>query len=145
LSPLFFAMLGDIDLIFSMWVYNDELQIKFTFRSGPMNLGRVMALGLWNFAKYLVVTTLFYYEKEKGQTMIYKTLQKLDVSSPPWILRRCTNVSLFFNSLINRLRMTNYCLRSVSSSLLKFTHCLSFDFQLLITFWYLQKYFVSNI
>jgi len=25
-------------------VYNDELQIKFTFRSGPMIFGRVMAL-----------------------------------------------------------------------------------------------------
>ena len=46
LSPLFFAMLGDIDLIFGMWVYNDELQIKITFRSGPMIFGRVMALGL---------------------------------------------------------------------------------------------------
>jgi hypothetical protein len=27
-------------------VYNDELQIKFTFRSGSMIFGRVMALGL---------------------------------------------------------------------------------------------------
>jgi hypothetical protein len=25
-----------IDLIFGMWVYNDKLQIKFTFRSGPV-------------------------------------------------------------------------------------------------------------
>ena len=41
--------------------------------------------------------------------------------SPPWILRRLTNVSPFFNSLSNRLRITNYCLRSVSSSLLKYT------------------------
>jgi hypothetical protein len=41
--------------------------------------------------------------------------------SPPWILRRLANVSPFFNSLSNRLRTTNYCLRSVSSSLLKFT------------------------
>jgi len=40
-------------------VYNDKLQIKFTFRSGPMIFGRVMALGLWNLAKYLVVTTFF--------------------------------------------------------------------------------------
>ena len=39
----------------------------------------------------------------------------------PWILRRLANVSPFFNSLSNRLRITNYCLRSVSSSLLKFT------------------------
>jgi hypothetical protein len=35
----FFTMLGDIDLIFGKWVYNDELQIKFTFRSGPMIYG----------------------------------------------------------------------------------------------------------
>jgi len=33
-------------MIFGMWVYNDELQIKFTFRSGPIIFGRVMALGL---------------------------------------------------------------------------------------------------
>jgi hypothetical protein len=38
-------MLGDIDLIFGILMYNDELQIKFTFRSGPMIFGRVMALG----------------------------------------------------------------------------------------------------
>jgi hypothetical protein len=43
LSPPLFAMLRDIDLIFGMWVYNDKLQIKFTFRSGPMIFGRVMA------------------------------------------------------------------------------------------------------
>jgi hypothetical protein len=41
--------------------------------------------------------------------------------SPPWILRRLAKVSPFFNSLSNRLRITNYCLRSVPSSLLKFT------------------------
>ena len=61
-EPLVFAMLGDIDLIFGIWVYNDELQIKFTFRSGSMIFGWVMALGLWNLAKYLVVTTLFHYD-----------------------------------------------------------------------------------
>ena len=59
LLPLFFAMLWDIDLIFGMW---DKLQIKFTFRSGPMIFGRVMVLGLWNLAKYVVVTILFYYD-----------------------------------------------------------------------------------
>jgi hypothetical protein len=52
-------MLGDIDLIFGMWVYNDKLQIKRTFRSSSLIFGRVMALGLWNLAKYLVVTTFF--------------------------------------------------------------------------------------
>jgi hypothetical protein len=55
-------MLVDIDLIFGIWVYNDELQIKFTFHSSPMIVGQVMVLGLWNLAKYLVVTTLFYYD-----------------------------------------------------------------------------------
>ena len=42
--------------------------------------------------------------------------------SPPWILRRLANVSPFFNSLSNRLRITNYCLRSASPSLLKYTY-----------------------
>ena len=59
MSPLYFTILGDIDLILGMWVYNDELQIKCTFRSGPIIFGRVMALGLWNLAKYLVVTTIW--------------------------------------------------------------------------------------
>ena len=40
----FFAMIGDIDLIFGTWVYNDKLQIKFTFHSGPMIFGGVMHL-----------------------------------------------------------------------------------------------------
>jgi hypothetical protein len=35
-------------------------------------------------------------------------------------LRRLTKVSPFFNSLSNRLRITNYCLRSAFSRLLKF-------------------------
>ena len=47
--------------MFDLWVYNDELQFKFTFRSGPMIFGRVMALGLWNLAKYLVITNFFRY------------------------------------------------------------------------------------
>jgi hypothetical protein len=46
LRPLFFSMLWYIDLIYGTWVYTDKLQIKFTFRSGPMISGRVMALGL---------------------------------------------------------------------------------------------------
>ena len=58
----FFAMLGDIDLIFGMQVYNNKLQINLAFRSGPMIFGQVMALGLWNLDKYLVVTTLFHYD-----------------------------------------------------------------------------------
>jgi hypothetical protein len=57
----FFCYTWDIELIFVIQVYNDELQIKFTFHSGPMIFGLVMALGLWNLAKYLVVTAFFRY------------------------------------------------------------------------------------
>jgi hypothetical protein len=60
-----------LDLNFGIWVYNDELQIKFTFRSGPIIFGRVMALGLWNLAKYLVVTT--YFSKSISQTIAKKS------------------------------------------------------------------------
>ena len=53
-------MLWDIALIFGMLVYNDELQIKLTFRSGSTIFGWVMGpLDFWYWAKYLVVTTLF--------------------------------------------------------------------------------------
>jgi len=41
-------MLGDIDLIFGIWMYNDELQIKFTFSSGPMIFGQLTAVELCN-------------------------------------------------------------------------------------------------
>jgi hypothetical protein len=54
----FCDMLGDIDLIFGIWVYKDELQIKF--HSGPMIFGRAMARRLWNLAKYLVVSPLYF-------------------------------------------------------------------------------------
>ena len=54
----FCDMLGDIDLIFGIWVYNGELQIKF--HSGPMIFGRAMSRGLWNLAKYLVVSPLYF-------------------------------------------------------------------------------------
>ena len=70
----FFAMLGDIDLIFGIWAYNDELQIKFTFRSGPKNFGRVMALELGNLAKYLVVTTLFHYDLKYWLDFCYESV-----------------------------------------------------------------------
>ena len=59
MSPLFFTMLWNIVLIFGIWVYNDKLQVKCLFHSSPMIFGRVMVLGLWNLAKYLVVTTFF--------------------------------------------------------------------------------------
>jgi hypothetical protein len=47
-------MLEDIELIFGIRVYNNELQIKLTFRSGPVIFGRVMALGQIFNTKYQV-------------------------------------------------------------------------------------------
>jgi hypothetical protein len=57
LSPFFFVMLWDIDLIFGMWVYTDQVYVLF--RSNDFWLS--MALGPWNLAKYLVFTTLFHW------------------------------------------------------------------------------------
>ena len=42
----FFYVLWYIDLIFGMWLYLDELQFKFKFRSGRMIFGWVVALEL---------------------------------------------------------------------------------------------------
>jgi hypothetical protein len=42
----FFSLCLEILTWFGLWVYSDELQIKFTFRSGPMIFGWVMALTL---------------------------------------------------------------------------------------------------
>ena len=44
--PNFFDVFWDIDLIFGMWLYLDELPFKFEFRSGRMIFGWVMALEL---------------------------------------------------------------------------------------------------
>ena len=55
-------MIWDIDLIFGMGVYNHKLQIKFEICSGWIIFGQLTAIGLWNLAKYLVVTTLFHYD-----------------------------------------------------------------------------------
>ena len=46
LSGLFFYFLCYIDFIFGMWLYLDELQFKFEFRSGRMTFGKVMTLEL---------------------------------------------------------------------------------------------------
>jgi hypothetical protein len=48
LSPLFFAMLADIDLIFGMRVYNHKLQINFEIQSGWMIFCQLTAVELWN-------------------------------------------------------------------------------------------------
>ena len=53
-------MIWDIDLIFGMRVYNHKLQINFEIRSGWMIFGQLTAVGLWNFANYLVFTTMIW-------------------------------------------------------------------------------------
>jgi hypothetical protein len=35
LAKMYFTMLWDIDLIFVIWIYNDELQIKFSICEPP--------------------------------------------------------------------------------------------------------------
>jgi hypothetical protein len=45
-SDFFINLLWDIDLLFGLWLYLDELQFKFEFRSGWMIFGWVMALEL---------------------------------------------------------------------------------------------------
>jgi hypothetical protein len=45
-----------------MAVWECKLQINFEIRSGWRIFGQLTAVGLWNLAKYLVVTTLFHYD-----------------------------------------------------------------------------------
>ena len=61
LSGLFFDVLWYIDLIFGMWLYLDELQFKFEFRSGRMTFGWVMALELVFFVQILRCPDLFWH------------------------------------------------------------------------------------
>ena len=53
LSGAFFDVLWYIDLIFGMWLYLDELQFKFEFRSGWMTFGWVMAIEVIFFVQIL--------------------------------------------------------------------------------------------
>jgi hypothetical protein len=57
LSPLYFTMIWDIDLIFGMIVYNHKLQISYEINSRWMIFCQLLAVGIWNLAKYFVVTT----------------------------------------------------------------------------------------
>ena len=59
LSWLFFDVLWYIDLIFGMWLYLDELQFKFEFRSGRITFSWAMALELVFFVQILRCPDLF--------------------------------------------------------------------------------------
>ena len=59
LSGLFFDVLWYIDLIFGMWLYLDELQFKFEFRSGRITFSWAMALELVFFVQILRCPDLF--------------------------------------------------------------------------------------
>ena len=56
----FFDVLWYIDLIFGMWLYLDELQYKFEFRSSRMIFGLVMALELVFFVQILSCPDFFW-------------------------------------------------------------------------------------
>ena len=81
----------------------------------------------WNVPPFKYLRYIFFQDKcfnhryYKQKTHLQTRCVGMTRMFPLWILRRLANVSPFFNSLSNRLRKTNYCLRSVSSSLLKFT------------------------
>jgi hypothetical protein len=57
----FFDVLWDIDLIFGMWLYRDELQFKFEFRSGRMIFGWVMSFELVFFVQILSCPDFLFY------------------------------------------------------------------------------------
>ena len=61
LSGLVFDVLWDIDLIFGMWLYLDELQFKFEFRFGRMIFGWVMSFELVFFVQILSCPDFLFY------------------------------------------------------------------------------------
>ena len=58
-----FFPLGDIDLICGIWVHSDQLQIKFTFRSGPMIFGilQIWHTHLWHQHISEMTSSFFFY------------------------------------------------------------------------------------
>jgi hypothetical protein len=51
-----------LDFWYRMREYDHKLQINFEIHSGWIIFAQLTAVGLWNFAKYLVVTTFFHYD-----------------------------------------------------------------------------------
>jgi hypothetical protein len=78
LSPLFFAMLWDIDLICGIWVHSDQLQIKFTFRSGPMIFGifQIWHTHLWH-QHIFDMTYISKHSKKKWWQLFYFGITEL--------------------------------------------------------------------
>jgi hypothetical protein len=121
-------MIWDIDLIFGIRVYSHKLQINLKFVPVEWFLVNLQLLGFEICCRFLIISRFV-------QAILFPWINFVTTGTiacktrcvgttrifPPWILRRLANVSPFFNSLSNRLRITNYSLRSVSSSLLKFT------------------------
>ena len=80
---LFHYNLIDIDLIFGIWVYNDELQIKFTFPFGPMIFGRVMQSS-WNL--FSCVSHLVWYPSEFRFCIMISYRSALKFTPVEWFL-----------------------------------------------------------
>ena len=74
----FFAVLWDIDLIFGMWLYLDDLQFKFEFRSGRMIFGLVMTLELVFFSSNFKFFGLFFFDVLWDIDMIFGMWLYLD-------------------------------------------------------------------
>jgi hypothetical protein len=74
LSGLFFDVLWDIDLIFGMWLYLDELQFKFEFHSGRYKFSINIFLKIIHFIvcfiKVFVVSDKFDFYKLQSRKAI---------------------------------------------------------------------------
>jgi hypothetical protein len=99
-------MLGDIDLMFGIWVYNDELQIKLTFRSndfwpsyGPWTLKFGKIFSCHHFFS-LCLETLTWFLVYECIMMSYRSslhfipVQWFLAESWPLDLEICPNISL---------------------------------------------------
>jgi hypothetical protein len=76
-----FFPLGDIDLICGIWVHSDQLQIKFTFRSGPMIFGILQTwhTHLWHQHIFDMTLTFVYFTWHLYLWLLLTYLKNTDV------------------------------------------------------------------
>ena len=97
LSGLFIDVLWDIDLIFGIWLYMylDELQFKFEFRSGRMIFGWAMALELVFFVQTFSFPDFFLTSYEiLIWYLVYSYIQHLTLPlmAVTKICKKCKNI-----------------------------------------------------
>jgi hypothetical protein len=72
----------------TMRVYNHKLQINFEIHFGWMIFGQLTAVGLWNLAKYLVVTTfLCPHDEESGGHINLPLFVHPDIPVDTWFVQ----------------------------------------------------------